>query len=316
MPRKPSLNYELLALSVLGCAFCGVVVWLGYGITSWIMQNRQRDTTTVEGLELFYEYGAFNYVPSLPAASQRGRQMPRVATIGNDVRAAQLDALEALTSVTTVTLFNATITDRVIDGLAKCRHLRQLKLLHCTTADSVLERIEELWWLEAVTIVPPNRPNRQRIDLDILDGLGNLRWLYIESWILDTSELTQMPNPQDLVKLSLRCSVCTGGLSFLPEFRSLESLNLSYTNIGSEDLVALTHATSLEELDLSLCDIADDDVDALGQLRHLKLLHVNDTKLTAEGANRLAALLPHCQVVCGTMLGQNSGLWIPDTTKE
>ena len=77
---------------------------------------------------------------------------------------------------------------------------------------------------------------------------------------------------------------------------SLEDLDLCTTRITDAGLKHLATLKNLRRLKLVNTQITDAGIESLGRLTNLKHLDIGDTQISLDGANKLRAVLPGCQI--------------------
>ena len=85
-------------------------------------------------------------------------------------------------------------------------------------------------------------------------------------------------------------------LQMVATIRGLETLDLSYAEIGDAGLAHLKGLTSLRCLELTMTDITDAGLQHLKPLISLKHLDLNGTKTTKAGVDDVANALPGCEI--------------------
>jgi len=78
--------------------------------------------------------------------------------------------------------------------------------------------------------------------------------------------------------------------------QSLRSIQLETVPIDGRGLAHLAALPRLEELSLSQSRISDDTLDGLVQIRTLRFVGVQETRVTRQGTQRIAVELPACRV--------------------
>jgi len=105
-----------------------------------------------------------------------------------------------------------------------------------------------------------------------LKGLTTLHWLYLN----DTR-------------------ITDAGLETL-NFPALQTLDLSNTHVTDAGLVYMCRLTALEELNLRGTQVTDAGLEYLKGLTPLRILDLDDTKVSVDGVARLQQALPNCGI--------------------
>ena len=96
--------------------------------------------------------------------------------------------------------------------------------------------------------------------------------------------------------------------ALIGQLRSLETLDLSQSNVTDDDLPPLGRLVNLRELKLAETGISGSGLEHLGGLEHLERLELNDTKVTDDSLRHLTKLGSLRQLrLVGTQIG-DSGL--------
>lgn len=121
--------------------------------------------------------------------------------------------------------------------------------------------------------------------------------LSFEPW--SNADLQKLSRLRSLEVLNLTGThVDSEGLDSLKLFPRLRGLSLRKLIVHDDGLIHLTRC-ELEELDLSETFITDEGVPFIGQMKRLKKLRLQETKLTAKGIGKLRSDLPNCAIDSG-----------------
>jgi Leucine Rich repeat len=139
-----------------------------------------------------------------------------------------------------------------------------------------------------------------------LRGLTNLEGIYLgETQVTDAGLVHLQPMTKMKYPRLDHLAITDEGLRQLTSLKELETLPLSGTQITDAGLVHLLQLPKLKRLQLDDTAISDAGVPILEQLS-LEALDVRDTRITAEGAHRIAHALPNCTVDSGTSAAPES----------
>jgi hypothetical protein len=125
---------------------------------------------------------------------------------------------------------------------------------------------------------------------------GDLRGLDLRLLNVTDADLQELAKLQRLETLYLAYTPVTDvQLGMLAPLPSLRELDLTGTGVSNAGLAAISKLPHLESLHLNDTSITDDGIETLGQFKSLKHLEVGG-KLSADGKQRLAELLPMCTI--------------------
>ncbi|MEM6471639.1 MAG: hypothetical protein AAF802_18915, partial [Planctomycetota bacterium] len=191
---------------------------------------------------------------------------------GIDLDQACLETISTLPNLSTLSLRNTSLAGCSFLPLRKCRKLRSLDISHCGVLSS--EQLMQLNYLLKL-----QRLNASNNVLEAgaglaLASLGELRELNLSQTSLQDETIQE--------------------LSLLP---NLTSLNVSGTNIKLDSLSAFTAYPSLQTLRLGQNSQIDDAaVTVLVGLKKLRVLSLDSTAMSVDGAFSLQKLIPLCRV--------------------
>ncbi len=128
-------------------------------------------------------------------------------------------------------------------------------------------------------------------DLTHLEDLPNLRHLSLRGTAVTDAGLLHIRGLSQLQHLELRGTRILGaGLQHLP--MSLESLDLTDTNVSEEAISRLPRLPSLRTMDLNRLALGDAVAEILGRFPELRHLELDGTRITDDGLKRLLELNP------------------------
>ena len=130
-----------------------------------------------------------------------------------------------------------------------------------------------------------------------LAGLRRLEVLGLHEGQITDQGLANLAHLTELRSLVLSKNQIHGeGLKHLSGLVKLTGLYLYYNPISDDSLASLETLTNLDMLGLSGTNISDDGLGHLAHLKKLTYLSVGRTKVTREGAMKLQADLPNCDI--------------------
>jgi len=93
-------------------------------------------------------------------------------------------------------------------------------------------------------------------------------------------------------------SVNDADMETISRLQGLEYLSLHRAQIGHTGIMSLSGLQDLQALDLSFTTLDDNDIRALETMKQLRWICLSGSRVTQDGARRLAIALPHCEVIC------------------
>lgn len=186
------------------------------------------------------------------------------------------------------------VTDAGVASLKDLHQLRSLALNNTEVTDAGLVYFKGLTKLRFLSLVQTDVSG---------EGLRHLKDLPIERLMLvetkvDDDGLKHLQGFKSVEHLGLGgCPINGPGLKYLSELENLRRLGLPGTQIDDSSLVHLQDLPTLEDLSLYECrNITDGGVDSLKQLKGLKRLIINETKISKAGAETLRKALPDTKI--------------------
>jgi Leucine-rich repeat (LRR) protein len=202
--------------------------------------------------------------------------------------------------------FAEQVTDEGASTVKGWKRLRRLNLRGTKITDATLEFLAGVPSLELLDI---GWAQVTDTGLGHLAALTNLRHLAMGgNKLTDTSLQFLRQTPQieyldlggtqrtDSGLWSLQLS--DDGMQSIAAVAELRELRLAGTAVSGRGLGLLTSLPKLERLNLQGCrKLRDDAATVLAEFKHLRMLDVKDSSLSAEAVARIRAALPACQVV-------------------
>ena len=170
------------------------------------------------------------------------------------------------------------VTGSGLAALRSCPALRDLTIENSELPAAALDQIATLSQLEKLTM---SNINSGPTVVFRIDKLTALRELELWAW-------TDIENDNSLI---------VGGIEGIRSLSRLERLHLSSKAVTDSDVERISKLPALRELDLSGCSKVDDRaVPLLQRMGNLRRLSLENTGITAKGAERIDDALPHCRV--------------------
>ena len=209
------------------------------------------------------------------------------------------------------------IDSETVQHLQACRRLNNLTIGHREVTAAELECLAEWKSLRRLTVIHAKLSNDA---LQAFAKLETLDELHLEDCGLTDERLQHFSGPAKLKSLALERNEIDGpGLVHLVGL-NLQSLGLEFNNLRDDMLAHLVQLKSLDTLGLSYCrgvtdrgirsgvlqsmthlkqlglrgtpQVTDASLNDLEKLKHLDHLTIRETKITAEGVERLKRAMP------------------------
>ena len=220
---------------------------------------------------------------------------PKLSSVGlpNAIDAETVKHLQACRRLSSLTLGHREITAGEIDTLASWKSLRKLTILHARLTDEALQALGKLHTVEELNLQ----------DCGLTDArLKHLRGTpKLKSLSLDRNEI-EGPGVPDLAALKLTNlslgfnNIRDTSLTHLTPLTTLDTLGISYCvavtdkGIRSGILQKMTH---LKRLNLrGLKQITDAALEDLVRFDHLAHIGIRETKISADGVERMKKAMP------------------------
>lgn len=226
-------------------------------------------------------------------------------------------ALRGLTKLEKLTLRGTKVTSRVFESLSQLTALRSLDISYSQIDDSGMELLAELPRLERLAMGGTRigvaalsslklLPALRHLDVSGMQRVDSGHW----GLTLNAAVLGELGALENLVSLNLSGAVLNDigadkpglkeeerrtleGLDKLAGLRNLEKLDLSRTPVNGAGLRALRGLSRMRELRLALAKNIDDDaVAALIEMKSLRVVMLEGTRITVEGIARLRTARP------------------------
>lgn len=247
-------------------------------------------------------------------------------SLPGSVRDEDLAAMPPLLSLHTLHVANAYVTDSGTQHLAKHVNLREVHLDHTAVSNEGATRLKAAL-PNAIHVGGTDDKNEvlDRLQRQIHDfQAGTRKDVEISSLLIRDEDLKPLSQLTGIAGLSLSYTAVTGeALSFLSSptelksldlsscpalsndafasiknFSSLRVLNLSETAVGPAAVMDLVdNLPKLEELYLDNCRIDDAVMPSMHSLKHLQLLSLDGTQVTADAIERIYEVRPDLIVV-------------------
>ncbi len=135
-------------------------------------------------------------------------------------------------------------------------------------------------------------------DLELLQGLANLRTLNLYGTVITDAGLMQVTGLPGLRTLYLNDTAITDdGLQSLQRLTGLQELSLYHTRVTDDGLRSLGSMTGLQNLTLSGAGITDRGLQNLKRLRDLRQLVLCGTGVSVAGVEDLQRALPKVKIL-------------------
>jgi Leucine-rich repeat (LRR) protein len=216
-------------------------------------------------------------------------------------------ALKTAPSIEELNLsFAEQITDEGAATVKNWKHLRRLNLRGTKITDATLEFLSGAASLEWLDI---GWAQITDTGLDHLASLTNLRALTMGGNKLTDNSLRFLRQLPQIEYLDLGGTQRTDsglwslqltetGMQAVASVTDLRELRLAGTAVTAKGLELLKPLVKLERLNLQGCRRLKDDAAAvLAGFKHLRVLDLKDSTLTAESVARLRTTLPECEVI-------------------
>jgi hypothetical protein len=139
-------------------------------------------------------------------------------------------------------------------------------------------------------------------DLARLNGLAHFSILYLNITSVSDAGIANLGDLPKLQKVYLRGTQITDvGVERLTRYEGMRVFHAGETRITDRGVAALVKWPQLEELRLDgdppqPPGITDAAIDTLVQLKNLRAVYLERTRITREGIQRLHAALPECRI--------------------
>ena len=196
--------------------------------------------------------------------------------------------------ITSLVLFNVSVTDEELKHLAAFPKLKQLALSGKGITDDGLKHLLTLKELETLSL---GGTSLSDAGMKHLAKLQNLKWLELAGAQITGAgirELASLPNLQDLSLI--RSAIDDQALKEVGELKELRKLNLRKTTVSDEGLKQLASMPELRELVLQSTAITAEGLRHLAPCESLRLVYCWGTDVTEEEIRQLKENMPNCEV--------------------
>lgn len=222
------------------------------------------------------------------------------------VRDADFARLQGLTSLQSLILDDAPITDAALVHLRGLSSLRSLVLNRTNVTDAALVHVGRLanltdLWLNGTNITDGG--------LEHLSGLSRLKTLSLEYTQIDGSGFRHLRDLKSLDELRLRGSHVTDeGLSHLAVLTSLRRLDLAHTAVNGSGLKYLPGSLR----SLAVGRLGDRDLASISALPHIRVLQLGTTNLSDEAMKVLLQAHELEELSLGPSIGDRSVVYLSE----
>ncbi len=226
--------------------------------------------------------------------------LPAVELIGSgdtEITVATLRALQGKSSLRTLSVSNAKISDAAAKVLGTLKTLENLQLR--SQVEMSPQGCEEIFALTNLQELILSDRLVNDLVLEKLARLPRLKTLTIRSVFVTDEGIAALGQLVNLSKLHLYLGfrVSEAGVRRLVEFQ-LPEIELTYLSCTDEKLKELRKFSGLKALRLIGAEnVTDEGIPYLSELTELKELDLSDAKLTMAGIKELKKALSNCRVV-------------------
>ena len=218
-------------------------------------------------------------------AATRSTQLPSMR--GNP-------SLPLVRPLTSLILFNVSVTDEELKHLAAFPKLKQLAISGKGITDDGLKHLATLKELERLSL---GGTSLSDAGMKHLAKLQNLKWLELAGAQITGAgirELAGLPHLQDLSLI--RSAIDDNALKDVGELKEMRELNLRKTMVSDEGLKHLAMMPELRELVLQSTAITAEGLRHLAPCKSLRLVYCWGTDVTNEEIRQLKEIMPNCKV--------------------
>ena len=203
--------------------------------------------------------------------------------------------LKQLDRLDTLSLGDTKITEEGLKHLTEMGRLRNLELNWTMIGDSGLQKLVELDKLEYLSLVSTHITDQ---GLAVLENLRRLRGLLLNWTDIGNQGLSYLARLPKLQKLSLSgTKISDEGLVHLEYLHRLRNLSLTATHISDKKLLNLLKLPALHVLSLKGIAVSDDlGIYCLENMDHLRILALDNDRISTWGRKRLKQKLPGCML--------------------
>ena len=207
-----------------------------------------------------------------------------------------LAVLDELQQVRHLVLYDTQLSNAELEHLARLHpNLLTLDLRMTEVTTTGLRHLSSLTQLQCLNLSGLQIDDE---DLNHLRGLSQLRELYLTGTAVTGAGLEHLQGLTQLRRLYLdHTQVTDFGMKYLKQLVELRHLALHGAFVGDDGLNAIRGLTQLEYLDLwDDFHVTDSGLDALSGMTKLQWLYLRNTRVSAEGFQRLKQRLPKCTI--------------------
>ncbi len=193
-------------------------------------------------------------------------RMKRMTICASKITGSGFAHLQGMKQIESINLHSAPASDAGLAAIGKLTSLKRLEVVHTNVTDTGLKHLAGMVNLQQLHV------HGKETTAEAFPFLSKLRELY-ELDIYDRAASNQ---------------TCEQ-IARLPKLRKLMLVTGNFDDDGVKHLV---NVTTLEEVTLDSARVTDASIEHLAKLPNLRKLHLGPAKLSAEGRQRLATLLP------------------------
>jgi len=197
-------------------------------------------------------------------------RMKRMTVCSSRVTGTGFAHLTGMTQLESINLHSSPASDQGLQAIGRLTSLKRLEIVHTNVTDAGLRHIA---------------------------GLINLRQLHIHGKETTETGLPFLGQLKELFELDIYDRPASNQtLAQIHDLPRLQTLRLFNGTFDDEGVRSLAAAVMLEDLTLNAGLVTDASIEFLGGLKTLRTIHLNGTKITAEGRMRLKTLLPNIEL--------------------
>lgn len=201
---------------------------------------------------------------------------------------------EDIQEVTELNLSELAISNHGLSYVCPYSNLKTLIISSPAIDDGGLPYISKLSKLESLSLSDTKISD---IGLVYIAELTNINKLYLQNTSISDEGLSFLSGLTKLEILNLEHTHVTGeGFSHLQSCQSLKYIYLTGLQLVNGSLLFLQELQSLTDLGLRNTNISDSDIPAIINMRKLRSLVVEGSKLSNKGLEKISKALPECGI--------------------
>jgi Leucine-rich repeat (LRR) protein len=195
--------------------------------------------------------------------------------------------------------FNPQITDVGLNHLQNLNNLKVLRFFQSPITDEGFATFKNMKKLEDLQVGKSRITDRS---MKLIGQMKNLQTLDLQGTKITDAGAAQLAKLKHLKWLCLKDTAITdAGIKHIRNLTELKWLFLGNTKITDNGLDHLTRLTKLKTLNLPKTDITDKGLEKLTALKNLERLRLQQTKTTQQGRDKLKSALPTIETIEATM---------------